>query len=118
LADPDGVPAGKYAKAALQHLGVWSAVEGRSARAADVRSALLYVAREEAPFGIVYATDAAADPRVRVAGVFPEGSYPAIIYPVALTSATRSAAAPGFLAFLRSPEARELFERQGFSALP
>lgn len=117
MADPDAVPAGKYGKAALQKLGVWDAVEGKVARAEDVRAALLFVSRKEAPLGIVYQTDAAADQGVKVAGVFPPDTYPPIIYPIALTASTKNPDAAKFLAFLRSSDAKPFFEKQGFAVL-
>jgi molybdate transport system substrate-binding protein len=117
MADPDAVPAGKYGKAALQKLGVWDSVEGKVARAEDVRAALSFVSRKEAPLGIVYQTDAAADKGVRVAGTFPPDTYPPIIYPIALTAQTKNADAAKFLTFLRSEEARPFFEKQGFAIL-
>ncbi|HKT18733.1 MAG TPA: molybdate ABC transporter substrate-binding protein [Stellaceae bacterium] len=117
MADPAAVPAGKYGKAALEKLGVWSAVESRVAPAEDVRAALLYVSRKEAPYGIVYQTDAAADKGVRVAGTFPPDTYPPIIYPIALTATSKKPDAKKLLAFLESPEARPFFEKQGFSVL-
>jgi len=117
MADPDAVPAGKYGKAALQKLGVWSSVEGKLARAENVRAALLFVARGEAPLGIVYATDAAAEKDVKIAGVFPENTHPPIVYPIALTSRSKNPAAAKFLAFLESPAAKPLFEKQGFTVL-
>lgn len=115
--DPDTVPAGRYARAALTALGVWSGVEDRLVRADDVRAALAFVARGEALLGIVYATDARVDRRVRIVALFPEGTHPPIVYPVALTTSARPAAA-GFVAFLRSPAARAAYERAGFAALP
>jgi molybdate transport system substrate-binding protein len=115
VADVAAVPAGKYGKAALEHLGAWSGVEGRLAQAENVRAALALVSRGEAPLGIVYRTDAAADPNVKVVGTFPEGSHPPIVYPVALTAEGR-AAAP-FLAFLKGPAAKAAFERQGFAVI-
>ena len=117
MADPDAVPAGKYGKAALQKLGVWSSVEGKLARAENVRAALLFVARGEAPLGIVYATDAAAEKDVKIAGVFPENTHPPMVYPIALTSRSKNPAAAKFLAFLESPAAKPLFEKQGFTVL-
>lgn len=117
MADPDAVPAGKYGKAALEKLGIWAAVEPKVARAEDVRAALRFVARKEAPFGIVYQTDAAAEPGVRIAGYFPPDTYPPIIYPIAITASSHSAAAPKFLAYLQSPAAAPFFEKQGFSLL-
>ena len=89
-ADVKSVPAGKYAKAALEKLGVWGGVEGKVAQAENVRAALALVARGEAPLGIVYETDAAADPRVKIVGTFPADSHPPIIYPVAADRARRT----------------------------
>lgn len=117
VADVRSVPAGRYAKAALEHLGLWTAVEGRLAQSENVRAALALVSRGEAPLGIVYRTDAAADPRVRIVGTFPAGSHPPIIYPIALTAGAPDAAA-AFLAFLRAaPAARAAFRREGFTVL-
>ena len=116
MADPAAVPAGIYGKAALTKLGIWNAVEAKVARAQDVRAALRLVARGEAPLGIVYRTDAIAEPKVEVAGIFPADSYPPVIYPAALTSGAQAAAAR-FLDFLASPEARPYFEKQGFKVL-
>jgi len=113
VADPDSVPAGKYARAALAALGVWDGVAGRLARAENVRTALAYVARAETPLGIVYRTDAAAEPRVRVVDVFPAHTYPPITYPVALTAAAQPAAVR-FEQFLSGDEARRIFKRYGF----
>jgi molybdate transport system substrate-binding protein len=117
LADPDSVPAGLYAKAALQSLGVWASVEDRVAAADNVRFALAFVARGEAPLGIVYATDALAEPRVRIAGTFPADSHPPIVYPVALTTAPGWQRARPFEQFLRTPEARAIFRRWGFTPI-
>jgi molybdate transport system substrate-binding protein len=113
MADPASVPAGKYGKAALTALGVWDSVSPKVVEAENVRVALEYVARGEAPFGIVYATDAKVAP-VKVAGVFPENSHAPIVYPVALTN-TASPAARNFLAFLAGPQARAIFEKAGFT---
>jgi molybdate transport system substrate-binding protein len=113
----DSVPAGKYGKAALEKLGVWSSVEAKIAGAESVRAALLLVSRGEAPYGIVYATDAAADPGVAVVGTFPEDSHPPIIYPVAVLSAAPSPAASAYLDFLKSDKAVPFFEKQGFTVL-
>jgi molybdate transport system substrate-binding protein len=115
VADVAAVPAGKYAKAALEQLGAWEGVRDRLAQAENVRAALALVSRGEAPLGIVYRTDAAADPNVKVVGAFPEGSHPPVVYPVALT--TEGQAAAGFLAFLKGPSARAAFERQGFAVI-
>ena len=92
IADPVAVPAGRYAKAALTTLGVWRQLAGRVAAAENVRAALLLVARGEAPFGIVYRTDAAAEPAVRIAAAFPPESHPPIVYPMALTAVARPTA--------------------------
>lgn len=117
MADPDAVPAGKYGKAALQKLGVWDAVEKKVARAEDVRAALLFVSRKEAPFGIVYQTDAAADKGVKVVAPFPADTYPPIIYPIALTASSKNPDAAKLLAFLRSADAKPFFTKQGFAVL-
>jgi molybdate transport system substrate-binding protein len=114
LADPTSVPAGKYAKAALTALGVWDSVAPKVVQAENVRVALEYVARGEAPYGIVYATDAKVAPTVHIAGVFPEDSHPPIIYPAAIMkNATPGARA--FFAFLNGVEARAIFEKAGFT---
>jgi len=109
------VPAGKYGKAALEKLGLWAGVENRLAQAENVRAALALVARGEAPLGIVYTTDAAAEPGVAIAGVFPEDTHPPIIYPAAMTSATKKPAAAAFLAHLRGAGAGDAFKKQGFT---
>jgi molybdate transport system substrate-binding protein len=115
LADPSAVPAGKYAKAALTSLGVWSSVESRIASTEDVRAALRLVSRGEAPLGIVYRSDAVADPGVAVVGTFPATSHPPIVYPIAVTATSAHAdAAAALLAYLRSPAARAVFTAQGF----
>ncbi len=113
-ADPDSVPAGLYARAALTKLGVWEAVQARLARAENVRAALAYVARGETPLGIVYATDAQAEKRVRVVGIFPEDTHPPIVYPAALTRTARPQA-QAYLEFLSGPVALEIFRRHGFT---
>lgn len=117
MANVDSVPAGRYGKAALETLGVWASVEGDVAQAENVRAALALVSTGEAPLGIVYQTDAAADPRVRILAAFPEDSHPPIVYPVAQTAESTNAKAPGFLACLRTRKAGELFEKQGFTVL-
>jgi molybdate transport system substrate-binding protein len=117
LAYPASVPAGRYARAALSHLGAWAEVEGRIVAAENVRMALLFVARGEAPLGVVYATDARAEPKVRVVGEFPAASHPPIVYPAALTRGARPAAA-AFLQYLSGAAARARFEAAGFSVLP
>ncbi len=110
----NAVPAGIYGKAALQWLGVWEAVAPRAAQADNVRAALALVASGEAPLGIVYATDAAADDNVTVLGTFPANAHPPIVYPAAAVAASRNPLNPRFLAWLRGPVARQAFERQGF----
>jgi molybdate transport system substrate-binding protein len=114
--DPDSVPVGKYAKAALTHLKQWDAVQARLARADNVRVALMYVARGEAPLGIVYATDAVVEPKVRVIDTFPARSHPPITYPIAVTSVGRPTA-KSFVEYLRGPTARVAFEKAGFTVL-
>jgi molybdate transport system substrate-binding protein len=117
MANVDAVPAGKYGKAALESLGLWDRVAGRVAQAQNVRVALALVSTGEAPLGIVYRTDAVADPVVKVIATFPETSHPPIVYPAALTAEARGADAGDFLAFLQTPEAAALFEAQGFVVL-
>jgi molybdate transport system substrate-binding protein len=117
LADPASSTAGKYAKAALEKLGAWNTVHSAVAPAESVRAALLFVSRREAPLGIVYATDAAADPRVKIVGVFPEGTHPPIIYPAALTADSKNPGAARLLDFLASPAAKPIFEQEGFTVL-
>ena len=115
MADTESVPAGKYGKAALTRLGVWNAVSPHVVRAENVRAALALVERGAAPLGIVYATDAKASARVRIAGVFPAGSYPPIAYPVARLKASTNPEGEAFQRFLVSREGRAIFARFGFS---
>jgi molybdate transport system substrate-binding protein len=117
MADTSAVPAGKYGKAALEKLGIWPSVESQIAQAENVRAALALVARKEAPFGIVYQTDAAAEPGVKIVGVFPEDTHPPIIYPIALTTGSTNLDAAGFLGYVESAKAQPLFEKQGFTVL-
>ena len=117
LANTDAVPAGKYSKAALEMLGVWELVKGRIAQAENVRAALLLVSRGEAPLGIVYESDAVSDPSVVTVGILPDATHPRITYPIALTSGSTSPDAGGFLDELKSPQARTIFEKQGFTML-
>ena len=117
VADPDSVPAGKYARQALTTLGVWGSVAERLVRAENVRVALTYVARGEAPLGIVYETDARAEPKVKIIGTFPENSHLPIVYPVALTAGATSAEARAFLAYVEGPQAAEVFRHYGFIVL-
>ena len=111
------VPAGKYARAALEKLGLWATVEARLAMAENVRAALVFVTRGEAPLGIVYATDALAEPGVKIIARFPSGSHPPIVYPAALTAGSKSPDAAKFLTFLRSDAARAVFAARGFTVL-
>ncbi|WP_246174641.1 molybdate ABC transporter substrate-binding protein [Pandoraea bronchicola] len=115
MGDPAHVPAGLYGKAALEKLGIWSKVQGKVAAADNVRNALLLVARGEAPYGIVYKTDANAEKRVRIAGTFPAGSHAPIVYPVAVTKQANRADADPFYKFLQTPTAQATFQRFGFS---
>jgi len=114
--DVKAVPVGLYAKAALEKLGAWAAVEPKMAMTANVRAALVLVARGEAPLGIVYATDAKVEPGVKVVGTFPDNSHDPIIYPVAATVNAKPEAAQ-YLAFLRSAAAKSVFEAYGFAVL-
>lgn len=118
MADVKAVPAGKYGKAALEHLGVWAAVEPKVAQSDNVRSALALVARGEAPFGIVYQSDAVSEPKVKVVDTFPEESHAPIIYPLGITAASSKAdAADGFIKYLKSDEGHKHFTAQGFTVL-
>ncbi len=117
VAGPD-VPAGKYAKAALTALGAWDSVSAKLAPADNVRGALLFVARGEAPLGIVYDTDAKVEPKVRIVGLFPDDSHPPIIYPGAVTANAANPGAASFLGFLQGPEASAVFKKYGFIVLP
>jgi molybdate transport system substrate-binding protein len=114
MADPASVPAGKYGKAALEALGVWKDVQARVARADNVRVALLFVARGEAPLGIVYSTDAVVERKVRVIDEFPESTHPPIVYPAALVAGRNHAGAKALLARLAQPAARAVFSKYGF----
>ncbi len=116
VADVKAVPAGLYAKAALEKLGAWQAAEPKLAMAENVRATLAFVARGETPIGIVYETDAKVEPNVRIVATFPDGSYPPVTYPVAAT-ANAKADAVKYLTFLRGPEAKAIFEKYGFSVL-
>jgi molybdate transport system substrate-binding protein len=114
MGDPDHVPAGIYGKQALVSLGVWDTVARKLAPARDVRTALVLVARREAPMGLVYATDAVISTRVRVLAMFPQTSHPAITYPVAILKGRNGDASRPYLKFLKTPEARTIFEKFGF----
>jgi len=117
VADVKAVPAGLYAKAALEKLGAWKAAEPKLAMAENVRATLAFVARSETPVGIVYATDAKVEPKVKIVGVFPESSHPAVIYPVAAIAETKKAGVARYLSFLRTKAAKAIFEKYGFSFL-
>ena len=114
--DVKAVPVGLYAQAALEKLGVWPSVEPKMAMTANVRAALVLVARGEAPLGIVYSTDAKVEPGVKIVGVFPDDSHDPIIYPVASTVGAKPEAT-AYLAFLRSQAAKTIFESFGFAVL-
>lgn len=116
VADPSAVPAGKYAKAALESQGVWPSVQGRLAPAENVRGALAMVSSGAAPLGIVYGTDALADPGVRVVARFPSGTYPPIVYPMAELKGA-GGAAHALARHLASPAVRAIWERHGFRAM-
>jgi molybdate transport system substrate-binding protein len=117
VADPDSVPAGRYAKAALSTLGVWRDVEARLVPAENVRIALAFVSRGEAPLGVVYRTDARVDARVRVLDAFPVGSYPPIVYPAAAVARAGDRALE-FVEYLGGEKAQAVFRRHGFTAPP
>jgi molybdate transport system substrate-binding protein len=117
MANTQAVPAGRYGKAALATLGVWPEVEGRLAEADNVRAALSLVSRGEAPLGIVYASDAAADPRVAIVDAFPAVTHPQIVYPIAVTATSTHPAAQDFVSFLAGDAGRGHFEKEGFSIL-
>lgn len=109
------VPAGKYGEASLMALGVWDQVKDRTARGENVRAALQFVARGEAPLGIVYDTDALAEPSVKIVALFPDSSHPKIVYPGAALTANPQATA--FLAWLHGPKGAAAFKPFGFVAL-
>lgn len=115
LALTASVPAGKYARAAFEHLGLWSALQPRVAESDSVRSALTLVARGEAPLGVVYGSDARAEPRVKVLATFPADSHPAIVYPVARIAASRNVQADAFVRWLDGDAASAIFRQHGFS---
>ncbi len=114
IGEPNSVPAGKYAKAALTDLGAWATLESRLVPAVHVRAALSFVARHETPLGIVYRSDAVSDSEVRVVGTFPAASHPPIVYPVALLEAGDNAVGRRFLELLHSAQAAAIFVRFGF----
>jgi len=109
------VPAGRYAKASLEKLGVWGSVEKKLAEAENVRAAMAFVSRGEAPLGIVYSTDAAADANVVIVGTFPGDSHPPIIYPAAVLATSKNAATESYNKYLAGPDARKTFIKHGFT---
>jgi molybdate transport system substrate-binding protein len=117
LANVDAVPAGRYAKVALDALGLWKQVARRMVQTADVRAALRLVAQGEAPLGIVYATDAHAEPKVRVVDMFDQETHPTILYMMAAVAESSNPGGDDFLAFLRTAPARRIFEREGFTVV-
>lgn len=117
VANVNSVPAGKYGKAALEKLGAWDGVKDKIAQAENVRAALALVSLREAPLGIVYQTDAASDPSVKIVATFPEDSHPPIIYPIALTKTSTNPDALAFLRYIESAAARPAFEHEGFAVL-
>jgi molybdate transport system substrate-binding protein len=116
VADVKAVPAGLYARAALEKLGAWAKAEPKLAQAENVRATLAFVARGETPIGIVYETDAKIEPNVKIIGHFPDGSYDPVTYPAAAT-ANAKPDTQKYLQFLRSSEAKTVFEKYGFSYL-
>jgi molybdate transport system substrate-binding protein len=114
--DPDTVPVGRYARSALVSLGIWDEIQDRLVRADNVRSAMMFVALGEAPLGIVYATDARVDSKVRIVDTFPENTHPPITYPGAAIKGTRDDAKE-FLEFLAGPRARDIWVKSGFLEL-
>ncbi|WP_057923437.1 molybdate ABC transporter substrate-binding protein [Lysobacter capsici] len=117
LALTASVPAGKYARAAFTSLGVWDQLQPKVAEAENVRAALMLVARGEAPLGVVYGSDAKAEPNVRVLATFPSNSHPPIVYPIARLSASKQPNAAAFVKWLKSPAASAIFRRHGFATL-
>ena len=115
LALTASVPAGKYAKASFISLGVWPSLAPRVAEAENVRAALMLVARGEVPLGVVYGSDAKAEPAVRVVATFPENSHPPIVYPVARLSASVNPQAAAFTQWLAAPAAAAIFRKHGFT---
>ena len=115
--ETNAVPAGKYAKAALESLGLWAALEPHLAMQVNVRAALVLVARGEAPLGIVYGSDAKAEPKVEIVATFPPASHPPIVYPAALVTQSQNPDAAAFLDFLSADQSRAVFEANGFTLL-
>ena len=118
LGEPNSVPAGKYAKSSLTGLGVWDAVQPRIVSADNVRAALNFVAKGEAPLGVVYRSDAISEPAVRVVDTFPESTHAPIVYPAAVLTDHDTPAARKLLVLLRAPGTQAIFRRYGFDAPP
>lgn len=117
LALTSSVPAGKYAKDAFTSLGIWKTLAPRVAEAENVRAALMLVARSEAPLGVVYGSDARAEPGVRVVATFPENTHPPVVYPVARIAASKHPQALAFTQWLGTLPATNIFRRHGFKVL-
>lgn len=117
MANVDSVPAGKYGKSALEKLGAWDGVKDKIAQVDNVRAALAFVSKGEAPLGIVYKTDAAADPAVKIVDTFPADSHKPIVYPVAVIASSKNPDAEAYVEFLKSEKAAAAFEKQGFTVL-
>jgi molybdate transport system substrate-binding protein len=118
MGEPKSVPAGAYAQKALTTLNLWDKVKDRIAQTQSVRAALIFVARGEAPLGIVYRSDAHAEPKVKVLGRFPASSHPPIVYPIAMIAASMNPDAKAFYDYLASPAASAIFKRESFDVLP
>lgn len=117
VGDPEHVPVGIYGKQALENLGMWQEIKDRIAPAKDVRAGLALVERAETPLGLVYESDVASSDKVRVIGVFPQGSHPDIVYPAAVIAAGDIDAAGDFIKFLLTPEALAIFKKYGFAGM-
>jgi molybdate transport system substrate-binding protein len=118
MGEPRSVPAGAYAQKALTSLGLWDKVKERVAQTESVRATLLFVARGEAPLGIVYRSDAHAEPKVKVLGTFPDSSHGPIVYPIAIIAASANPDAKAFYDYLATPPASAIFKRESFDVLP
>lgn len=114
IGDPDHVPAGMYARQALEKLGVWESISGAVAPSKDVRTALVFVERGETPLGVVYSTDASITSKVKIVGKFPQDSHPPIVYPAAILKGRQSPEVESLFDFLKGPEAGKIFEKYGF----
>jgi molybdate transport system substrate-binding protein len=118
MGEPRSVPAGAYAQKALTSLGLWDKVKERVAQTESVRATLLFVARGEAPLGIVYRSDAHAEPKLKVLGTFPDSSHSPIVYPIAIIAASNNPDAKAFYDYLATPAASAIFKRESFDVLP